>query len=74
MPSNAIACAAATESAPELESTTMGTSDHAWMWNRAFGVYPEEDVQKLWDMSPIKYVANVQAPMLVICQVSPAGS
>jgi dipeptidyl aminopeptidase/acylaminoacyl peptidase len=44
----------------------MGTSDHGWVWNRAFGVYPEQDVQKLWDMSPIKYVANVQAPMLVM--------
>lgn len=44
----------------------MGTSDSGWIWDRQFGVYPEEDVQKLWDMSPIKYVANVQAPMLVI--------
>jgi dipeptidyl aminopeptidase/acylaminoacyl peptidase len=44
----------------------MGTSDHGWVWNRAFGVYPEQDVQKLWDMSPIKYVANVRAPVLVI--------
>lgn len=44
----------------------MGTSDSGWIWNRSFGVYPEEDVQKLWDMSPIKYVANVKAPMLVI--------
>lgn len=44
----------------------MGTSDHGWLWNRAFGVYPEQDIQKLWDMSPIKYVANVQAPVLVM--------
>jgi dipeptidyl aminopeptidase/acylaminoacyl peptidase len=44
----------------------MGTSDGGWVWNRMFGVYPEEDVQKLWDMSPIKYVAEMQAPIMVI--------
>lgn len=44
----------------------MGTSDHGWIWDRQFGVYPEQDVQKLWDMSPVKYAGNVQAPMMVI--------
>lgn len=44
----------------------MGTSDSGWVWNRMFGVYPEQDVGKLWDMSPIKHVENVTAPVLVI--------
>ena len=44
----------------------MGTSDSGWLWNRAWGFHPEEDVNKLWDMSPIKYVANVRAPLMVI--------
>jgi dipeptidyl aminopeptidase/acylaminoacyl peptidase len=44
----------------------MGTSDLGWIWNRCFGAYPEEDVQKLWDMSPLKYVANVKAPLLLL--------
>ncbi|GAC1507298.1 MAG: S9 family peptidase [Chloroflexota bacterium] len=43
-----------------------GTSDTGWLWNRSFGTYPENDSQKLWDMSPIKYIANVQAPLLVM--------
>jgi dipeptidyl aminopeptidase/acylaminoacyl peptidase len=43
-----------------------GTSDFGWAWNRICGVFPEEDVQKLWDMSPLKYVANVETPTLVI--------
>jgi dipeptidyl aminopeptidase/acylaminoacyl peptidase len=43
-----------------------GTSDFGWQWNHMYGLYPEDDVQKLWDMSPIKYVANVTAPLLVI--------
>ncbi|GAC1444608.1 MAG: hypothetical protein NVSMB52_04070 [Chloroflexota bacterium] len=43
-----------------------GTSDGGWVWNRVTGVYPEDDVQKLWDMSPIKYVANVKVPLMVI--------
>ncbi len=44
----------------------MGTSDGGWVWDRQFGVFPEDDVQKIWDMSPLKYVGNVQAPMMVI--------
>lgn len=44
----------------------MGSSDHGWAWNRTLGAYPEEDVQKLWDMSPIKYMGNVTGPMMVI--------
>jgi dipeptidyl aminopeptidase/acylaminoacyl peptidase len=44
----------------------MGTSDSGWLWNRVWGFHPEEDVQKLWDMSPIKYVANVKAPLMVM--------
>lgn len=44
----------------------MGTSDAGWLWNRVWGFHPEQDVQKLWDMSPIKYVANIQAPLMVI--------
>jgi dipeptidyl aminopeptidase/acylaminoacyl peptidase len=44
----------------------MGTCDMGWIWDRMFGAYPEEDVQKLWDMSPLKYVAQVTAPVLVI--------
>jgi dipeptidyl aminopeptidase/acylaminoacyl peptidase len=43
-----------------------GTSDTGWTWSRMWGVYPEEDVQKLWDMSPIKYVAHVTTPVLVV--------
>jgi len=44
----------------------MGTSDFGWRWDRMFGVYPEDDVERLWDMSPIKYVANVTAATLVM--------
>jgi dipeptidyl aminopeptidase/acylaminoacyl peptidase len=44
----------------------MGTSDFGWLWNRAWGFHPEEDINKLWDMSPIKYVANVNGPLMVI--------
>jgi dipeptidyl aminopeptidase/acylaminoacyl peptidase len=44
----------------------MGTSDFGWMWNQVFGFHPEEDIQKLWDMSPIQYVANVSAPLMII--------
>src|SRR5579875_1755552 len=44
----------------------MGTSDGGWVWNRSFGVYPEDDVQKLWSMSPIAYVKNVRTPTLVM--------
>jgi dipeptidyl aminopeptidase/acylaminoacyl peptidase len=44
----------------------MGTSDSGWIWNRIAGAFPEDDVQKLWDMSPIKYVADIQIPVLVM--------
>ena len=44
----------------------MGTSDSGWLWNRVWGFHPEEDVNKLWDMSPIKYVANINVPLMVI--------
>jgi dipeptidyl aminopeptidase/acylaminoacyl peptidase len=43
-----------------------GTMDFGFAWDRAMGAFPEEDVQKLWDMSPIKYVDNVQGPLMVI--------
>lgn len=43
-----------------------GTSDGGWIWDRFVGAYPEDDVQKLWDMSPIKYIASVQAPLMVL--------
>ena len=43
-----------------------GTSDSGWVWNRSFGAYPEQDVDKLWAMSPIKDVGNVQAPLMVM--------
>lgn len=44
----------------------VGTSDWGWLWNRSFGAYPEEDAPKLWEMSPIKHIANVQAPLMVM--------
>jgi dipeptidyl aminopeptidase/acylaminoacyl peptidase len=43
-----------------------GTMDVGWMWNRQTGAYPEDDVEKIWDMSPLKYVKNVKGPVLVI--------
>src|SRR5579872_506341 len=43
-----------------------GTMDYGFAWNRQTRVYPEDDVQKLWDMSPLKYVKNIQAPVMVI--------
>jgi dipeptidyl aminopeptidase/acylaminoacyl peptidase len=43
-----------------------GTSDGAWSWNRVTGAYPEDDLEKLWDMSPIKYVRNIKAPLMVM--------
>jgi dipeptidyl aminopeptidase/acylaminoacyl peptidase len=58
--------AAVTERCVSNLISFMGTSDGGWMWNRQFGCYPEEDVQKLWDMSPMKYIANVAAPMMVM--------
>ena len=44
----------------------MGTSDSGWLWNRVWGFHPEEDINKLWDMSPIKYVRDIKAPLMVI--------
>lgn len=44
----------------------MGTSDGGWIWNRIAGAYPEEDVQKLWDMSPLKYLKHVGAPLMIM--------
>ncbi len=44
----------------------MGTSDFGWLWNTVWGVHPEEDVEKLWDMSPMKYVKNITVPLMVI--------
>ena len=44
----------------------MGTSDGGWVWNRVTGTYPEDDIQKLWDMSPLKYVTNIKAPLMVM--------
>ncbi|MGH2444223.1 MAG: S9 family peptidase, partial [Chloroflexota bacterium] len=44
----------------------MGTSDGGWMWNRIMGAYPEENVQKLWDMSPLKYIAAVTSPLMLM--------
>jgi dipeptidyl aminopeptidase/acylaminoacyl peptidase len=44
----------------------IGTSDSGWLWNRVTGVYPEEDAQKLWDMSPLKYVPDIKVPLMVM--------
>ena len=44
----------------------MGTTDFGWLWNRVWGFYPEENVEKLWDMSPIKYADKVQGALMVI--------
>jgi dipeptidyl aminopeptidase/acylaminoacyl peptidase len=44
----------------------MGTSDSGWIWNRIAGAFPEDDVDKLWEMSPMKHVANITAPVLVM--------
>jgi dipeptidyl aminopeptidase/acylaminoacyl peptidase len=44
----------------------VGTMDFGFAWDRQTGVFPEQDVQKLWDMSPLKYVARVKGPLMVI--------
>lgn len=44
----------------------MGTSDVGWIWDRIVGAFPEEDVEKLWDMSPIKYIKNINVPLMVM--------
>jgi dipeptidyl aminopeptidase/acylaminoacyl peptidase len=43
-----------------------GSMDFGFMWDRQTGVFPQEDVQKIWDMSPLKYVANIKGPLMVI--------
>lgn len=43
-----------------------GTSDLGWWWGQIWGGYPEDDVQRLWDMSPVKYVKEVRTPLLII--------
>jgi dipeptidyl aminopeptidase/acylaminoacyl peptidase len=43
-----------------------GTSDIGWAWNRVTGAYPEDDVEKLWNMSPVKYVRDIQSPLMVM--------
>jgi dipeptidyl aminopeptidase/acylaminoacyl peptidase len=43
-----------------------GTMDAGWVWNRQTGMYPEDDVQKIWDQSPVKYAPNVQGPVMVM--------
>jgi len=44
----------------------VGTSDGGWIWDRVFGAFPEDDVLKLWNMSPLKYVNDIQGPLMVI--------
>ena len=44
----------------------MGTSDVGWLFELVFLTGLTQDPIKLWEMSPIKDVANVSAPMLVI--------
>lgn len=44
----------------------IGTSDSGWIWDRIAGAFPEDDVQKLWDMSPMKHIANITCPVLVM--------
>ncbi len=45
----------------------MGTSDFNWVFQRAFGDQPvEENLEHLWDRSPLKYIAAVRTPTLVI--------
>ena len=58
--------AAVTERCLSNMVSFFGTSDLGWWWGHIWGAYPEEDVLRLWDMSPIKYVKNVTTPLLVI--------
>jgi dipeptidyl aminopeptidase/acylaminoacyl peptidase len=58
--------AAVTERCLSNMVSFFGTTDHGWLWNRAWGFYPEEDVQRLWDMSPIKYIENVSGALMVV--------
>jgi dipeptidyl aminopeptidase/acylaminoacyl peptidase len=44
----------------------IGTSDGGWIWDLITGVYPEQDIQRLWDLSPLKYVPNISVPLMVM--------
>ena len=44
-----------------------GNSDFNWVFQQAFGGKPPwENFEHYWDMSPMKYIANVKTPTLVI--------
>ncbi len=44
-----------------------GSSDFNWWFERELEAGPPfEDLQKYWDMSPIKYIGNAKTPTLVI--------
>ncbi|GAC1403071.1 MAG: S9 family peptidase [Chloroflexota bacterium] len=43
-----------------------GTSDMAATRSRRLGATPEGDPERLWAQSPLKYVANVRTPTLVL--------
>jgi dipeptidyl aminopeptidase/acylaminoacyl peptidase len=44
-----------------------GSSDFNWVFERVMGgASPWDDVESYWDRSPMKYVANVKTPTLVI--------
>jgi dipeptidyl aminopeptidase/acylaminoacyl peptidase len=58
--------AAVTERCLSNMVSFFGTSDFGWLWHQVWGVYPEDDVQRLWDMSPLKYVKNATTPLLVM--------
>jgi dipeptidyl aminopeptidase/acylaminoacyl peptidase len=58
--------AAVTERCLSNMVSFFGTSDLGWWWGHIWGGYPEDDVQRLWNMSPIKYVKDVRTPLLVI--------
>ncbi len=44
-----------------------GSSDFNWIFQQCFGnIRPFEDMERYWNMSPMKYMGNVQTPTLVI--------
>lgn len=43
-----------------------GISDWAAVRGQALGGTPEENPEKLWDVSPLKYVRNVHTPTLIV--------
>lgn len=43
-----------------------GTMDFGVGWNRVTGAYPEEDIEKIWNMSPLKYVADVKGALMIM--------